>query len=54
MVGAGFIGDAMNYPQKWVYDVRRVDHKREAILSVLLACAIGVGLALALVSWWSS
>ena len=29
-------------------------HRREKVASVILACAIGIGLALALVKWWAA
>ena len=33
---------------------QRLERRAEAALSFLLATAIGAGLALALVSWWTS
>jgi hypothetical protein len=34
--------------------LERTSRRMDAVGSVLLACAIGLGLALALVHWWSA
>lgn len=39
---------------QWAYAIEKCDSRVEAFGSVLLACAIGIGLALALVAWWAA
>lgn len=46
--------EAFPHDAKWAYAIEKVDTRVEAFGGVLLACAIGIGLALALVAWWTS
>ena len=40
--------------REWAYPIKRYSRRTEQVGSVLLAVAIGLGLALALVHWWSA
>lgn len=42
------------FPQERAYAIERSSRRMDAVGSVLLAVAIGLGLALALVHWWSA
>jgi hypothetical protein len=44
-----FPGDARH-----AYAIERGSRRFDAVGNVLLACAIGIGLALALAHWWSA
>jgi hypothetical protein len=46
--------EAFPQDRQWAYAVERTSRRMDAVGSVLLACAIGLGLALALVHWWSA
>ena len=46
--------EAFPTDREWAYAVERYSRRYESIGSVLLACGIGIGLALALVHWWSA
>jgi hypothetical protein len=46
--------EAFPQDRQWAYSLERTSRRMDAVGSVLLACAIGLGLALALVHWWSA
>jgi hypothetical protein len=46
--------EAFPADREWAYAIERHSRRMEAVGSVLLACGIGIGLALALVHWWSA
>ena len=45
---------AFPHDREWAYAIERSSRRFDAVGNVLLACAIGGGLALALVHWWSA
>lgn len=45
---------AFPHDREWAYPIERYSNRYDQVGSVLLACAIGLGLALALVHWWSA
>lgn len=46
--------EAFPQDREWAYAIERHSNRYDQVGSVLLACAIGLGLALALVHWWSA
>lgn len=46
--------EAFPTDRQWAYAIERYSRRTEQVGSVLLACAIGLGLALALVHWWAA
>lgn len=46
--------EAFPQDRQWAYAIERYSNRTEQVGSVLLACAIGLGLALALVHWWAA
>lgn len=46
--------EAFPADRQWPYAVERHSRRMESVGSVLLAVAISLGLALALIHWWSS
>jgi len=46
--------EAFPQDRQWAYAVERYSNRYDQVGSVLLAVAIGLGLALALVHWWSA
>lgn len=46
--------EAFPTDRQWAYAIERYSNRTEQVGSVLLACAIGLGLALALVHWWAA
>lgn len=46
--------EAFPTDRQWAYAIERYSNRYEQVGSVLLACAIGLGLALALVHWWAA
>ncbi len=46
--------EAFPQDRQWAYAIERSSRRMESVGSVLLAVAIGLGLALALVHWWAS
>lgn len=46
--------EAFPTDRQWAYAIERYSRRTEQVGSALLACAIGLGLALALVHWWAA
>lgn len=46
--------EAFPTDRQWAYAIERYSRRTEQVGSVLLAVAIGLGLALALVHWWAA
>lgn len=46
--------EAFPQDRQWAYAVERYSRRTEQVGGVLLAVAIGLGLALALVHWWAA
>ena len=46
--------EAFPADRQWAYAIERHSRRMDAVGSVLLACAMGLGLALALVHWWAA
>ena len=46
--------EAFPTDRQWAYAIERHSNRYEQVGNVLLACAIGLGLALALVHWWAA
>ncbi len=45
---------AFPHDREWAYPIERYSRRTQQAANVMLACAIGIGLALALVHWWSA
>lgn len=48
------LAEAFPADARHAYAIERSSRRTEQVGGVLLACAIGLGLALALVHWWAS
>jgi hypothetical protein len=48
------MAEAFPSDARHAYAIERTSRRMESVGSVLLACAIGIGFALALVHWWSA
>jgi hypothetical protein len=48
------MAEAFPADARHAYAIERGSRRMDSVGSVLLACAIGIGLALALAHWWSA